>query len=54
MVLCDGDFEAEYVQECLQRQLLPLEGSKSSGGCVVVRCALLPVPWSGSKGLSQC
>jgi hypothetical protein len=39
------------VQGRLRRQLPRLESSEWLGGSVVMRCVLLPVPWSGSEDL---
>ena len=48
-MFCNGVFEARCVQGRLRRQLPLLESSEWLGGSVVMRCVLLPVPWSGSE-----
>ena len=52
-MLRGGVFEARCVQGCLRRPLPLLEGGRRLGGGVLVRCVLLPVPWSGSEALFE-
>lgn len=52
-MLRGGVFEARCVQGCLRRPLPLLEGGRRLGGGVLVRCVLLPVPWSGSEDFSR-